>query len=67
MPQILNAHGIEVDEVKNQNIFMLSPISQLPRTESRNPLHEWTRAFAIIWGMGNVASIPRPMYPISEE
>lgn len=67
MPQILNAHGIVVDDVKNQNIFMLSPSSQLASTESRNPLQDRERAFARIWGMGRIASTERPMIPIADE
>lgn len=67
MPQILNAGGIDVEEVKNQNIFMLSPISQLASTETLNPLQDRDRIFDRICGIGSVASTERPMIPISEE
>lgn len=48
MPHSLNAQGISVTDVKNQNIFIASPASQLARTETRNPLHDWERALANI-------------------
>ena len=67
MPQILKAHGMDVDEVKNQNIFMLSPTSQLTSTETRNPLQDRDRIFDRICGMGSVASTDRPTIPISDE
>lgn len=67
VPQALNAHGIDVDEVKNQNIFIVSPTSQLTRTESRSPLLDRDRIFTKICGMGNVASIERPTSPINGE
>ncbi len=67
MPQTLKAQGIDDVEVKNQNIFMASPASQLARTESRNPLQERDRAFERICGMGSVASTERPMMPIADE
>lgn len=63
----MKAHGISVGDVKNQNIFIASPNSQLARTESRNPLQDRDRALAKIWGRGSVASIESPIYPISEE
>ena len=66
-PQSLKAHGISVGDVKNQNIFMASPSSQLAKTETRNPLHDRDRALANIWGNGRMASMESPMYPIREE
>lgn len=67
MPHSLNAHGISVGEVKNQNIFMPSPNSQLAKTERRKPLQDRNRALAKIWGSGRVASIESPIYPIRAE
>jgi hypothetical protein len=40
MPQILKAQGISLVAVKNQKIFIASPMIQLARTEIRKPLHE---------------------------
>lgn len=67
MPQILKAHGIVVEEVKNHAIFMASPTSQLASTEKRKPLHDLSRLFARICGRGSVASIARPTYPMKDE
>ena len=67
MPQTLNAQGIDVVDVKNQNIFIASPISQLASTDNRNPLHDRDRAFARICGIGSVASTESPTTPISDE
>jgi hypothetical protein len=66
-PQSLKANGISVGDVKNQNIFMPSPNSQLAKTESLNPLQDRDRALAKICGRGRIASIESPTYPISEE
>lgn len=60
MPESLNAHGMDEEDVKNQNIFMASPKSQLARTENRNPLQDRERAFVRICGRGRVASMARP-------
>lgn len=60
IPQILNADGIVVGDVKNQYIFMQSPSNQLANTDSRKPLHDLDREFANICGSGKVASIDRP-------
>lgn len=61
IPHSLNAHGISVVEVKNQNIFIASPASQLASTDTRKPLQERDRALANIWGSGSVASTDRPI------
>jgi hypothetical protein len=40
IPHSLNAQGISLVAVKNQNIFMISPAIQLARTDTRKPLQE---------------------------
>lgn len=60
MPQILKDQGISVVEVKNQNIFIMSPIIQLASTETLRPLLVRVLALAKSWGMGSVASTESP-------
>lgn len=60
IPQSLKAHGIWVGDVKNQNIFILSPNNQLPKTDNLNPLQDRNRALAKIWGKGSIASTESP-------
>jgi len=67
IPQSLNAQGIALVALKNQNIFIMSPAIQLTRTETRKPLHDCERWLEIICGRGRVASMESPMYPIAVE
>lgn len=67
IPHSLKAHGISLVALKNQNIFMKSPASQLASTETRKPLHDLVLIFDTICGRGRVASTARPRYPMKDE
>ena len=48
MPHSLNASGILVVALKNQNIFMASPASQFASTDNLKPLHDLVRSLESI-------------------